>query len=231
MSAEAVAAKAPRPAGLGSLGRSLLINGLGPYLVYSLAAPRFPPSSTMPLLLSIMVPAADLAVGFARRRGVDVIALIALTQLLVSAAISLLAHSVSGALVGHALQPAALGLVFGLSALFGRPLIAPLARQTVAGDDLERQARFDAKASLAGVRRTFIRITLAWAVALCAESVFLVVAIRMIATQDYLLMSSVTNVAVLTLLTWGSLRYGLLRAAALGGAPDGESLDEPRALF
>lgn len=205
------------PAGLPSLGRSLLINGLGSYLAYSLAAPHFPLSSTTPLLLSTLVPAADLAVGFARRRSVNVIAIIALTQLLVSAAISLLTRSAADALLGHALQPAALGLVFGLSALAGRPLIAPLARQTVAGDDPERQARFDAKASLAGVRRTFTRITLAWAVALCAESVVLAATIRLTATQDYLLMSNITNVAVLALLTWGSLRYGLLRGVSSQG--------------
>jgi hypothetical protein len=202
------------PAGLASLSRSLLINGLGPYAVYSLAAPHFPRSSVTPLLLSILVPAADLALGFAQRRRIDVIALIALTQLLVSAAISLLTQSASDALLGHALQPAALGLVFGLSALGGRPLITALARQTVAGDDLERQARFDAKANLAGVRRAFTRITLAWMLALCAESAVLAAAIPLVAMRDYVLMSSVTNVAVLALLAWGSLRYGRLRAAA-----------------
>jgi hypothetical protein len=214
VSAEAVAAKASRPAGLASLGRSLLINGLGPYLVYGLVASHFPPGSTTPLLLSVLVPAADLAIGFARRRTVDVIALISLAQLLVSATISLLSRSAYDALLGHALQPAALGLVFGFSILLGRPLIQPLARQTVAGDDVERRARFDAKARLAGVRRTFSHITLAWAVALCVESAALVAAIGLIATQDYVLVSNLTNVAVLALLTWGSLRYGLLRVAA-----------------
>jgi len=196
------------PAGLVSLARSLIINGLGPYLVYSLAAPHFPPSSTAPLLLSALVPGADLAIGFARRRTIDVIAVISLIQLLVGVGIGLLTRSAGEALVGHALQPAALGLVFGASVIAGRPLIEPLARQTMAGNDAEFQARFDAKAKLAKSRRAFTHITLAWAAALCAESGLLVVAIRLLTPQDYLLASSLINTTVYALMVWASLRYG-----------------------
>jgi uncharacterized membrane protein len=211
---DAKASRRDRTSGLVSLGRSLLINGLGPYFLYCLAAPHFSASSVAPLLLSAMVPGADLAIGFARSRSIDVIAIIALSQLLVGVAMSLLTRSTDEALIGHALQPAALGLVFGLSVIAGRPLIEPLARQMIAGDDAERQARFDAKATLIGVRRVFLKLTLAWAVLLGAESALLVIANRRLAAQDYLLASSVINYAAYGILVWGSLRYGRIKAAA-----------------
>jgi uncharacterized membrane protein len=217
MRASAVDAKVSRHdqrSGLVSLGRSLVINGVGPYLVYCIAAPHFPPSSVAPLLLSAMVPGADLTIGVTRRRRIDAIAVIALSQLLVGVAIGLLTRSPGEALMGHALQPAALGLVFGLSTIAGRPLIEPLARQMIAGDDAERQARFDGKAILTSVRRIFVRLTLAWAAALGAESALLVIAIKLLPAQDYLLASSVINYAVYGLLVWGSLRYGRIKAAA-----------------
>jgi len=201
------------PAGLVSLGRSLLINLLGPWLIYRLAAPHFAAASALPLLLSALVPAGDLAWQFVKQRMVDVVAIISLVQLCVSIAITLLAGDAQLALDGHALMPAALGLVFALSALAGMPLIQALARQSMAGDDPEKQARFDAVAVRPGARRTFLRLTLAWTAALMAEAVLLLLACNRMAADDYLLVSPLVSYGVLGLLIWASIAYGK-RAAA-----------------
>lgn len=208
-----VAQQRAAPAGLSSLVRSLIINLAGPYLVYRLVVSYFAPSSTAPLLLSMLVPAVEFLVMFSRQRIVDVIAIIALVQLCVSAAITLLAHSRGAALSGQALMPAALGLVFAVSVLLGRPLMQPLARQTMAGSDVALQVRFDARAQRPELRRMFVRLTWTWSAVLCAESVALLVAARHLATRDYLLLAPALGYGVLGLLIWGSIRYGRTVAA------------------
>lgn len=196
------------PAGMTALIWSLAINLLGPYIIFTLAGPHFPPNSTTPLLLSAVVPAAELAFLYWRRRVVDVIAIISLTQLIIGIAITLLAHSASAAIVGHAMTHAGLGLVFGASVLVGQPLVQLLARQTMAGNDAERQARFDEIAKLDGARRVFVRLSWIWMATLCANSAILLVAARILPTRDYVLASSVISYGILGLLIWGGIRYG-----------------------
>lgn len=202
------AVRPPRAGGLPALVRSLLINLLGPYLVFLAAAPHFRPDSPVPLLLCALVPAGEFAVMFTRRRVVDVIAIIAFVQLAAGLAISLAAASAHASLEGHALMPAVLGLVFGVSALTARPLIAPLARQTMAGDDAARQARFDTVALLPAARRTFQRLTLMWAASLGIESLVLLTALRLLDNATYLPAAQVINYGVLALLIWGSIHFG-----------------------
>ena len=85
---ETSAARA-KPAGLKALIQSLLINILGPYIVFTLAEPHFPANSTTPLLLSALVPAIEFTILYWRQRVVDVIAIISLVQLTGSVAVTL----------------------------------------------------------------------------------------------------------------------------------------------
>jgi uncharacterized membrane protein len=208
-----VAAANQRPGGLPALMWSLAINLVGPYFIFSLAEPHFAPGSTTPLLLSAIVPAAELSFMYLRKRVVDVIAIISLVQLAVGIAITLTAHSASAAVTGHAMTHAALGFVFGVSALSGRPLVLSLARQTMAGSDPERQARFDEIAKIDGARRVFIRLSWIWMVTLCCNSAILLVAARALPTRDYVLVSPIISYGMLGLLIWGGIRYGRYAAA------------------
>lgn len=67
--------------GLWSIGGSLLINGLGAYVVYRLAQPHFGDQSVVPLVLSALVPGINTGIGLLVKRRIDVIAVIALVQL------------------------------------------------------------------------------------------------------------------------------------------------------
>jgi uncharacterized membrane protein len=219
----------PLPSGLVALGRSLAINLLGPYLVYRAVEGHFPARSLAPLLISALVPIGEFAWLFARKRMVDAIAIIAIAQLTASLVIAVATHSLMAGMVGNALQAAAVGVVFAASVLVGRPLITPLARMTMAGDDPQRQARFDAMAVLPGARRSFVLITLAWTVALCLESAVLLLALRMLAVHDYLLFANALSLGVKGALIWGSIAYGraaVRRAASRqekGGAREGSA--------
>lgn len=203
-----------RLAGALPLGRSVLVNILGPALAYRALEPAFPSPSVVPLLAAAAIPAAGLLVVFARRRTVDAVAVISLVQQALVLAIAVLSRSPRAAMTGHALQAGALGLVFAASVLAGRNLIVPLARQTMAGDDLGRQVRFDAIAREPGPRRSFTLIAWAWTVALCAQSALQLVLLRALPARDYLLTANALGYGVTALLIWASIRYGRRAAQA-----------------
>lgn len=214
-----IAAPAPRragPAGLIPLIRSLAINLVGPYLLYRATEGFFPAKSTGPLLISAIVPIAEFSVIFIRKRRVDVVAIISIAMLAAGLVIAAVAHSVHDAMIGRACQAAVLGLVFGGSLVIGRPLLLPLARLTMAGDDPARQARFDALAALPAARRRFALITWVWTVGLCLETVLLLLALNWLTPPDYLLFSNVFSLGVMTLLIWGSIRFGRRTARGAG---------------
>jgi hypothetical protein len=217
----AAAAVRAKPAGLVSLIASLAINFVGPYIVYSLAEPHFPANSTMPLLLSALVPATEFSIVYSRKRMVDVIAIISLVQLIGGIAITLLAHTAHAAIIGHALMPAALGAVFAASIPIGRPLLQPLARQTMAGGDTERQARFDEMSKHDNARRIFVRLTWVWAVAQCLSSAILIAAAYSLSNRNYVLVSPIITYGIIGLLIWGGIAYGrraVARATALNAS-------------
>jgi hypothetical protein len=202
--------------GLMSLLRSLLINVVGSWLVYAALERLFPSPSMIPLWGSALVPTADLAWELWKRRSVDVIALISLSQLAAAILISLVARTPHASMVGHAWQAAGLGLVYALSAIVGRPLMVPLARQAMAGDDPIARARFDATLqALPQMRRQMTWISLAWAVALLAETLVRLAILARTAPATYLLIANVVSWAVPTALGLASLRYGKWMARRL----------------
>jgi hypothetical protein len=216
MSAVAVEAEPKPTSGLASLLRSLLINVAGAWLVYVALQRLFPSPSMIPLWGSAAVPAADLAWELWKRRSIDVVALISLSQAAAAVLISLFARTPHASMVGHAWQAAALGLVFAASAALGRPLMIPLARQAMCGDDPVRRARFDATLQTRPeLRRQMTWISLAWTTALCAETGARLLILRHTSPATYLLIANVVSWAVPSLLGMASLRYGKWMAARL----------------
>jgi len=195
--------------GLMSLIRSLAINVLGSWLVYVALERLFPAPSMVPLWGSAAVPAADLAWELWKKKTLDVVAVIALSQTGAAILISLFARTPHASMAGHAWQAAGLGLVYAGSVAVGRPLMVPLARQAMCGDDPVKQARFDATlAAQPGMRRQLTWISLVWTIALCAETGVRLVILSRTSVSTYLLIANVLSWVVPTLLGFGSLRYG-----------------------
>jgi hypothetical protein len=202
--------------GLASLTRSLGINGLGSWLVYAALQQVFPSPSVVPLWAAAAVPVADLTWELWKRRSIDVIAVIALTQLSAGIVITLLAGTPRAAMVGHAWQAAALGLVFAVSIAVRRPLMAPLARQALCGDDMVRRAQFDeALERLPLVRRQLAYVSLMWTFVLCAETAVCLAILARAPLALYLLVANVLGWAVMIALGAGSIRYGHWMAGRL----------------
>lgn len=195
--------------GLASLARSLAINVLVPALLYAVLERVFPAPSPVPLWSAAAVPAIELVWELIRRRSVDAVAVISLSQLSAAVLISLIAKTPRAAMAGHAFQAAALGLLFAVTAAVDRPLMLPLARQAMCGDDAQRQAGFDA-ATAPGrpARRQMTYVSLAWAAVLCAETGARLIILRYAAPAVYLLIAGVMSWAAPALLTLASIRYG-----------------------
>lgn len=201
-----------------SLARSLAVNVLGSWLAYTVAERFFPSPSMVPLWASVLAPTADLIWERRARRSVDAVAVITLSQLLASILVSLFAGTPHGALVGHAFQPAALGLVFAASLALGRPVLVTLARQVKAGDDPVQRDKFDqALAVVPGVRRQFTLMSLAWAVALCTETGVRLAILQYAKPATYLLIAGILGWAVPSVLGVASIRYGRWVANRMGG--------------
>lgn len=213
MSAAAIPGSAPartasRFAGMVSLGRSLVVGVLAPAAAFALLEPHFSPQSPVPLLAATLIPAAELAWTWLRRGAADAVAIISVSQFGVALMINILAHDKRAALVGHAWQPALLGLVFAVTALVGRPLIRPLARQAMCGDDPVAQARFDAVSHTPEASRRFALVTLMWTAGLSAQTAAQLAGLNLLAAKDYVLLSGVLHWAVNGALVWASIQYG-----------------------
>jgi hypothetical protein len=213
-SVENHARAADKPSGLGSLGVSLAINLIAPWLVYKALELHFPAPSMTPLWASALVPLANLSWNLAKRRILDVVSLITLCQLSGSLLINLVTGTLHGALVGHAFQPMALGLVFAASVVLRRALMVPLARQTMCGDDSAKQALFDAAVVPgAPARRHLSYITLGWTAGLSLQTGGQLILVSTLPASTYLLVSSVLSVAVPAGLVWASIKSGKMLEA------------------
>jgi hypothetical protein len=208
-----------RRTALRSIGLSLTINALCPFLVYRVLEPHFPPGSVMPLLYATVFPIFGLVLSLVRKRAADAIAILAMAGLAIHIVVTLIAPTVGIALVIRSLDGTLIGLAFVISALVGRPIILLVARQVVAGGSPEQTA------SLKGViendgQRVFFTITMVWGGGLIAMSVVHVLMALEMAPADFLLASPVVGVAtILALIAWSG-RYVATRMRPMPARDD-----------
>lgn len=185
-----------------SVGLSIFVNGVLPFALYKILAPHFPAGSVVPLLYASAFPLLGLTFGFIRTRVVDAIAIFALFGIVYSVATMLLAGEVRLALILGSTQGFLIAGVFFVSALIRRPILFFMVRQFVAGNDLERRARFAAVDEADG-GRTFFTATMVWAVGIAALGAMALGLALTLAPATYLLVNNIVNTAVnVILLVW-----------------------------
>lgn len=206
-----------------SLAGSLVLNALIPYLVYRFAEPHYPKGSIVPLLYSTVFPAFGLAYSLARKGAADAIAIIALIELTVTIAVTLVAKDVGWALIARSMQAALTGLVFMGTVLVGRPLIYYIARQFAVAGGPAGAARFEMAHKL-DKGRTFAFATTIWACALFAVSgISLSIAITQ-PPATYILLAPIVSTVIEIPLIWWSIRFSVgrlmrYRAAVVQNSP------------
>jgi hypothetical protein len=188
------------PRALGSIGLSVVINAVCPYLIYRALAPHYPANDVTPLLVSTVFPMIGLVIGIVRQRMVDVISIISLVEIGISILVTLAAADVRLALIARALQGTLTGVFFLVTALVNRPLFYYVARQFVAASAPRIVAGFQ-DANRRDEGRTFRRITAFWGVAVIFGSVINLALALTVSPADYLLYSPIfgigTNVVMI----------------------------------
>ena len=202
-------------AALGSVGLSIFVNGVLPFVVYKLLVPHFPPGSIMPLLYASAFPVLGLTVGFIRTRSIDVIAIFALFGITYSIAATILAGEVRLALILGATQAFLISGAFFVSVLIRRPIIYFIVRQFAAGNDPAMRAQIAAVNEADGWRTCTIA-SLVWAVGIALLGVSSIILAVSLEPATYLLVNNVVNTGVNILLVVWTIRFVRPRLTRVG---------------
>ena len=197
-------------AAMRSVGISIFVNGVLPFLLYKILAPHFPSGSVMPLLYASIFPVIGLAVGFIRTRVIDAIAIFALFGIVYSVATLFLAGEVRLALVLGSTQGFLIAGVFLASALMRRPIMFFMVRQFVAGNSVERRSRFAAVDKADG-GRTFFVATMVWSAGIALLGLIALGFALTLPPATYLLVNNIVNTAVNVILLVWTVRFVRLR--------------------
>lgn len=184
----------PRPA-LRSVTFSILVNALAPFALYKILAPHFPANSIVPLLYASTLPILGLVLGFVRTRVIDAVAIFVLFGIAYSLVTTLLAGEVHLALILGATQGFFIAAGYLVSALIRRPLLFFIARQFVAGNNLEGRARFTAVNELDG-GRTFFLATIYLAAATACWTLASLGLAFVLSPATYILINNILNIVV-----------------------------------
>jgi hypothetical protein len=198
-------------AALRDLSASLVINALCPYLVYQYLAPQFAAGSMIPLACSSVFPIIGLGVSLVRQRSLDFIAVLALVEVVVGLAAIAVSNTPSQALIGRSLPNAALSVIFLISILINRPIMASITRQFVAGNDAGRRARFDQVATAPDGRHVFKVVTVVWTLALLVKCGVSLWSAESLTPAHFFLVSPAFNYGMDLVLVWWGIGYGYVR--------------------
>lgn len=165
-------------------------------------------SSAPPLAWSIL--------EFARRRRIDALSLLVLTGIVLSLVAFFGGGGVRFLQLRERLVTAAIGLVFLGSAAIGRPLIYQLSRARIRRRAAAHEiGAFDSLRDDPRFRRVMMVMTLAWGVALVAESAICAVLVFTLSIRTYMVASSILGYSALGAMTAWSFWYARRRMVAL----------------
>jgi hypothetical protein len=193
----------------------VLVNFLGPYLIYVYAKPHL--GDVRALMASSAPPIIWSLIEFARHRRIDAVSMLVLGGI----ALSLLAFLGGGGArflqLREKLVTALIGLIFLGSAAIGRPLIYQLARAGIARRSPGELKHFEDLRGKAHFRRAMMVMTVVWGAGLTVDAVISCLLVFAVSIQRYLLIGPIIGYATmgsLGLWTWWYSR----RARRLGEA-------------
>lgn len=159
---------AERRAALLRLLPELVVNLLLPWLAYALVEGRC--SEAQALMVSALPPLAWSVVELIRHRRLDALSVIVLGGIALSLLALLLGGDARMMLMRESLISGLIGLAFLGSLLLGRPLVALLARTSLARQSPQALADFEARGQHPVLQAGLSRITLIWGLGLCGET-------------------------------------------------------------
>jgi hypothetical protein len=201
-----------------SIGLSIFINGVCPYILYRTLEPHYPEGSLTPLLYASVFPVFGLVFNFIRTRTVDFIAVIALFEITFNIVSASIAPTIRWALIARSLQGLLTATLFITSALIGRPIVYYIARQFAGAGNPERTRGFEA-ANKADNGRTFFLITLTWGCGIILQSCLSFLLAITLSPANYLLAGQILSLTFNIVLVVWTIRFSTARLSRF--APPG----------
>jgi hypothetical protein len=173
------------------IGVELLVNFIGPYLVYDLATPRL--GEVHALMASAIPPIAWSLVEFARKRRVDAVSMLVVAGIGLSLLAFLGGGSVKFLQLREKLVTVIIGLVFLGSVVIGKPLIYELSRASLMRRGGAELGEFEALKDNIYFKRTMRIMTLVWGFGLIGEAALSALLVVSLSVRQYLLVSPVVG--------------------------------------
>jgi hypothetical protein len=189
----------PSPAGEASATRarvareiatSILVGGVGPYVLYALLRPY---ADEVPcLIVGALLPVALEIVSLVRHRRLDPLSTLNLVALAMSVVLALSGGSARLLLVKESFVTGAIGGAFLLSLFGRRPAHYYLGRQFVTGDVPARVTRYEASWAMSPTMRRVLRVSTAtWGIVMILELGLRVALVYRLTTEQMLVVGPV----------------------------------------
>ena len=175
---------------------SLLVNGVLVYLIYTLVKSYTSASDLVALLASSVPALLGEIVTIIRHRQLDVLGIIVLAFLAVSALISFIGGDPRLLLVRESFLTVVLGVVSILSLLFPKPIWFYIIRYFATGNDLAKASAFNARWQFPAFRRYMRIITVVWGIVYLVEFPVRVFMVYHLSIQQYLAIGPIVFYAV-----------------------------------
>ncbi len=193
-----------------SVGQSLLVNGVCPYVLYRVLQPHYPDGGVMPLVYASIFPLLGLVLGLIRTRMVDFIAVLALFEISYNVVTALLASNVHWAVMLRSSEGFLVSAAFLIFTLIGHPPIRYIARQFAAGNDPVKLREFTF-ADAADKGRTFTIASMVWVVGILFQTSLNLTLAMTLTPANYLLSTQFVNITVNVLLVIWTVRFSSRR--------------------
>jgi hypothetical protein len=187
---------------LRGIGRSLVINGAVPLLIYNLLKSRGASDITA-LSVAAVVPAIDGIVTVARKRRIDLLSALVLAGIAISIIAVLLGGDPRLLLIRESFLTVALGVACFVSFLLPRPLMFYFGRYFATADDPAKVANYNALWQYPYFRHVNRVITLVWGVTYVGEFLLRVALVYRLSINQVLAIAPlVFNAITISVILW-----------------------------
>jgi len=169
-----------------SLLPSILVNGVLVYLIYTLLKSYTSVSDLVALLLSSVPALISEIVTIIRNRQLDVLGIIVLAFIAISAVVSFIGGDPKLLLIRESFLTAVLGVVSIVSLLFPRPIWFYIIRYFATGNDPAKAPAFNSRWQSPAFRRYIRIITVVWGIVYLVEFPARVFMVYHLSIQQYL---------------------------------------------
>jgi hypothetical protein len=193
---------------IGGILWDMALNAIIPVVLYKLSKRYLSPSEFTALVIATTFPVCKSIVDVVRRGQVDPISIVVLLGIAVNGAALLLGGSPRLLLVRESLFTGAFGLACFVSLLLPRPLMFYIGRYFTAGNDPQRQARFNASWQLPEARFSHRLVTCVWGCAFVGDLILRIILIYNASAATVLIVSPILIGTVTTVTMIWTFSYG-----------------------